>query len=89
MNEIINSNESIKDKHGSWYTPAEKDIIDVLNQNFDIQKDGLETQKTWEKIEELFWLKSKESIEFKWKMIEYFKFYTDKIIPITTRRRGW
>ena len=82
MNEIINSNESIKDKHGSWYTPAEKDIIDVLNQNFDIQKDGLETQKTWEKIEELFWLKSKESIEFKWKMIEYFKFYTDKIIPI-------
>ena len=42
----------------------------------------LELTLMQEKIFDIFSLKSKESIEFKWEMIKYFNFYTNNIIPI-------
>ena len=43
------------------------------------------TTLTEEKIKDIFSLESKEAIEFKKKMVKYFKFYTDTIIPIIRR----
>ena len=71
----------------NWNNDKEIKIFDVLQNNdeeniLDNQEKELKEIETLRKIEDIFWLKSKEAIEFKWKMIEYFNFYTNNIIPI-------
>ena len=57
-----------KEKTSSWVKENTRNQMAVIS--------------TEEKIMNIFSLESKESVEFKNKMVKYFKFYTDTILPI-------
>lgn len=57
-----------KEKTSSWVKENTRNQMAVIS--------------TDEKIMNIFSLESKESVEFKNKMVKYFKFYTDTILPI-------
>ena len=65
-----------KDSNISWtISDTDKQIAQTLDTNESIGY----------KIDEIFGLKTPESIEFKWKMLNNFRIYKEKLIPIINR----
>lgn len=82
-NEIKRIKETAPDRVPQWIMDSINDVDDESD------SEEVEESEISLKIKDIFWLKSRESIEFKWKMVEYFKFYTDTIIPIVNKLKNW
>ena len=82
MSKIRDLRKTAPDRVPEWIINSFDDIDDMDDESSSEEMDECEISL---KIRDIFWLTSLESIEFKWKMIEYFDFYNNRIIPIIRR----
>ena len=82
MSEIRDLRKTAPDRVPQWVMDSINDIDDKSN------SEEMDESEISLKIKDIFWLTSLESIEFKWKMIEYFDFYNNRIIPIINKLKN-